>query len=287
MKNEQIIEKLNLINSQSFSLEELDKELQWIKENYVKENNQEQAKQIWIFQTIVEIHKLYRNAFNLLKNKGYYEGWCQLERAEIEIKNLKEHFLFDKKKFGIWHIEKSVKNLQVIFPYRLFASSEILEKKKKCSVCDKEITIRNPCGHIVGEIYNGEMCHRIVTESELLGMALVENPGNKFSVMFQTDQKTGEQIDQYSYDAVDYLFERLESPYEYWDLEISQRIVKKEDFGKVGRNDPCACGSGKKLKKCCLGNIGNKNPHYEFILLNPSKKVVLTNTIKSTNVGSS
>ena len=22
--------------------------------------------------------------------------------------------------------------------------------------------------------------------------------------------------------------------------------------GKVGRNDPCPCGSGKKYKKCCL-----------------------------------
>ncbi|MFM9943434.1 MAG: SEC-C metal-binding domain-containing protein [Hyphomicrobiaceae bacterium] len=22
---------------------------------------------------------------------------------------------------------------------------------------------------------------------------------------------------------------------------------------KVGRNDPCLCGSGKKYKKCCLG----------------------------------
>ena len=23
---------------------------------------------------------------------------------------------------------------------------------------------------------------------------------------------------------------------------------------KVGRNDPCPCGSGKKYKKCCLGS---------------------------------
>ena len=23
------------------------------------------------------------------------------------------------------------------------------------------------------------------------------------------------------------------------------------DGGKVGRNDPCSCGSGKKYKKCC------------------------------------
>jgi len=25
--------------------------------------------------------------------------------------------------------------------------------------------------------------------------------------------------------------------------------------GAVGRNDPCPCGSGKKYKKCCMGNL--------------------------------
>lgn len=25
--------------------------------------------------------------------------------------------------------------------------------------------------------------------------------------------------------------------------------------GKVGRNDPCPCGSGLKFKKCCLRNL--------------------------------
>lgn len=29
-----------------------------------------------------------------------------------------------------------------------------------------------------------------------------------------------------------------------------ERIVVKE--AKIGRNDPCPCGSGKKYKKCCL-----------------------------------
>ncbi len=33
------------------------------------------------------------------------------------------------------------------------------------------------------------------------------------------------------------------------DIIISKRIQKS----KVGRNDPCPCGSGKKYKKCCLG----------------------------------
>jgi hypothetical protein len=282
-KNDEIIKKLTLINQQSYSLDDFDKDLQLIKEDYVKENDQKEAKQIWIFQTIIEIHKLYRNAFELLKKKSYFEGWCQLERVEISIGCLKKHFLFDKDQFSLWHIEKSVKYLQVIFPYRLFISSELLKKKKKCSICNNDISIRNPCGHIVGEIYNGEMCHRIVTDVEFLGSSLVENPGNKFSVIFIIDEKTGEQTDQYSYDTVDYLFECLESPYEHWDLEVSQRVTKLEDFGSIGRNDLCSCGSGKKFKKCCFENIGKKYPHYEFILLKPNNKTLLTNTIKNKN----
>ncbi len=30
--------------------------------------------------------------------------------------------------------------------------------------------------------------------------------------------------------------------------------TQNSSFGKVGRNDPCPCGSGKKYKKCCAAN---------------------------------
>lgn len=281
MKRNEIIDKLNKIHTQTYSLDKFDADLQLLKEGFVKEDKQEQAKQLWIYQTIIEIHKLYINAFNLLKEKDYYKGWCQLERIEITISSLKRHFQYDKEQFHIWHIEKTIKYLQVIFPYKLFASSELLKKKKECSTCGKEISIRNSCGHIVGEIYNGEMCHRIVTEAEVLGVSLVENPGNKYSVMFIKDEKTGEQTDQYNYDTIDYLFEHIKEPYENWDLEVSERIIKQEDYGKIGRNEPCVCGSGKKFKKCCGLNIGKKYPHYEFILRNPSEKTMFTNTLKN------
>ncbi len=33
-----------------------------------------------------------------------------------------------------------------------------------------------------------------------------------------------------------------------------ERFVFPKDKKKVGRNDPCPCGSGKKYKKCCLNN---------------------------------
>jgi len=40
-------------------------------------------------------------------------------------------------------------------------------------------------------------------------------------------------------------------PFKEGSVEVAQRRVVT---GKVGRNDPCPCGSGKKWKKCCGRN---------------------------------
>ena len=42
------------------------------------------------------------------------------------------------------------------------------------------------------------------------------------------------------------------------DEEAKQATIRREQ-PKVGRNDPCPCGSGKKYKKCCL----LKGIHYD------------------------
>lgn len=38
---------------------------------------------------------------------------------------------------------------------------------------------------------------------------------------------------------------------EHIDFVEEIKSLKKQNQGKVGRNDPCSCGSGKKYKKCC------------------------------------
>lgn len=35
----------------------------------------------------------------------------------------------------------------------------------------------------------------------------------------------------------------------------AEAIKQQQDKGKIGRNDPCPCGSGKKFKKCCINKI--------------------------------
>lgn len=50
-------------------------------------------------------------------------------------------------------------------------------------------------------------------------------------------------------------FKKLRDVWYYDDGELPAptQVVREEP--KVGRNDPCPCGSGKKFKKCCAGKI--------------------------------
>ena len=43
------------------------------------------------------------------------------------------------------------------------------------------------------------------------------------------------------------------APEEPEDAPARPRVEKRKKTGKIGRNDPCPCGSGRKYKKCCIG----------------------------------
>ena len=47
------------------------------------------------------------------------------------------------------------------------------------------------------------------------------------------------------------LFDRVNGEWRFRDAEAPVITQVRRDTPKVGRNDPCPCGSGKKYKKCC------------------------------------
>lgn len=47
------------------------------------------------------------------------------------------------------------------------------------------------------------------------------------------------------------IFERYHGQWYFRDAEIPDVTQIRRETSKQGRNDPCACGSGKKFKKCC------------------------------------
>lgn len=274
----QIENELQKLGEDNFPFQELLEKIEIEKKIFVEKQIQEEAKKCWIYQAILETHLSFNEAYSLIKGREYYQAWCKLERAEITFKNLKRHFSYDTNIYRLMFLEKAIKNLQAIYPYRIFSSIELIELEKKCNICDKVVTIRKPCGHKVGEIYNGEQCIRIVTKSKVLGVALVENPVNKYSVMFTVDPNTDKQVDHYNYSTIDYLFNLIKSPYEEWDLEVQNKLIPHSQFKSYGRNDRCPCGSGEKYKKCCGLLSGVKMLNYEFIVKEPTAKRLLTNT---------
>lgn len=49
------------------------------------------------------------------------------------------------------------------------------------------------------------------------------------------------------------LFEKEDGQWRFLDAQRVQIGTYRRAEPKVGRNDPCICGSGKKFKKCCAG----------------------------------
>ncbi len=46
-------------------------------------------------------------------------------------------------------------------------------------------------------------------------------------------------------------FKKLDGEWKFIDGEIESGVPYVREEPKIGRNDPCPCGSGKKYKKCC------------------------------------
>ena len=237
-----------------------------IKRQAVARGDQEEAKRIWCYEKILQIQSSYLSSFYDMKAGNYYGAWCSLERVEIALHFLERHFSSesDDDQYRLRFIEEHSRQFQSLFPYGLFMSPAFLETEKKCSICGHPISIRNPCGHQVGEIYDGEMCCREVTKAEVLEISLVTNPVQKYSVPFLVDPKTGKQKDHYDYTFVQYVVSGLWRPFDAWDMRRTEARHPHSRYAHVGRNDDCPCGSGGKYKDCCLRESGVLRPHLDI-----------------------
>lgn len=235
--------------------------LKKLKNDFVKRNNQEKAKEIWCYETIYFIKVFYIEAFRLMKTKKFPEAWEKLDYADIKINFLIKHFDLRKNKYDLLFISESIKKFQKLFPYKAFMSRENIIKEEHCSICNEIISIRNNCGHTLGEIYDGEYCYSKVKDSELLGLILVEHPEDKNSYVRYLEEDSRE----YNYKMLELLIEHLKNPFECWELKVHK--IKEDRFKKLGRNEVCLCGSGLKYKKCCFETGKDSYDYLETILL--------------------
>jgi hypothetical protein len=239
-------------------------ELFELKITAVKQGDQQEAKNIWCLEQIYKVKKNFLTIYKLLVNKEFYHAWCELDRADIELYFLRKHFDYSGNQYNLEFIEQNIIQLKKLFPYQYFSSRESTVKTWRCSICSQIITLRNPCGHEVGEIYNGEQCFRSAEDIEFHGIAIVTNPFDKYAVLFLEGK-------EYNYAMLENLMKNWTNPYEKWVINVSRDL--NEEFKGLGRNDPCVCNSGKKYKDCCLETGKDKHEHYKLLFFekNPKK----------------
>ena len=218
-----------------------------IKEKAVSSGDQLTAKAVWCLETIGHIQDHFVSVFLQLRAGEYEEAWNLLERCENEIAFLDRHFTEEGNEFGVEHARVRTKQLQDLYPLTLAFSPALLLKEVRCSICDTKLTLRSRCDHVSSEIYDGEMCGRVVTSAELLHLALVTNPVQKFSFIFP------EGGNDRPFRPIKELAIAIGSPWRRWSYYREERRQFHPDFKGIGRNERCPCSSGAKYKCCCLG----------------------------------
>jgi hypothetical protein len=262
-----------LSNVQEYLTRNIDSEqwlsnsLQEIKLVAVEQGLQELAKEIWCLQTIHQIQKDYLQAYEYMKQGGFYEAWCLLDKVSIKITFLEKHFVNPQQdQFKLSLIEKHIEQYRLLYPYKYFLSPAILQLEKKCSICGKKISIRSFCGHRKGDIYDGEMCVHEITNMQFLEISVVTNPVQKYSVLFIADNETGEKTDNYDYSRVKYVVTSLQNPFDEWDIQVTKIRHPHKFFSHISDEDTCPCGSLKSYGNCCKKcKEGVLRPHINII----------------------
>lgn len=236
-------------------------DLEEIKRAALRHGDQQLAKAVWCLETISTIQERYLAAFSLMRQDAYFDAWCALERCEVNLHHLERHFPVDGNTFGLELIQRHTDGYQSLYPYRVFFSPEILRVTELCSICGERVTLWNRCGHRPGEIYDGQMCGRHITEARLVGVSVVGAPDFKMNVVFPTNPQTGEREDHYNYEPVRYVRDRVDSPWNGWTLHWTKERHPHSNYAHVPPSDPCPCRSGKAYRECCLLEQGVLRPH--------------------------
>ena len=97
--------------------------------------------------------------------------------------------------------------------------------------------------------FNRAEAERTAREIEWLGLNVISSSENgdkgtvEFSLRFR---RNDQELTQHEVST----FRRTDGHWFYVDGKVSASLPPRHVV-KVGRNDPCPCGSGKKYKKCC------------------------------------
>ena len=259
--NNRASEILKHIFDKGFDFDATIKEVDELRLGYRQQGDVEKANTSWALMAILRIHQDFRKVHTMLLEKQLYEAWCLMETIEIAVGNLLRNFPGTLN--AVKYISMMVWQLQSLYPYKVFMSTEILIKERTCSICGKKRTIRHHCGHFPGYVYNGEMCYDTIEAAAFEGVSFVFDPEHKYAVAFLSDGNGRK--DQYDYMLLEGVMKFWKDPFMTWHYTTKHIHKSPEEFPGLTDDSTCPCGSGKKYGECCKNDPeGVKHVVYMF-----------------------
>lgn len=144
-----------------------------------------------------------------------------------------------------------------------------LQKKNKKNICkfDKKTLIKAGVPDFMEKHKSGKNLQRALGEMFIIDKEILKDEMDSFTISIKNEMPMEKSInlflDAYEIDNEEeknifaYELEHLAKSIKRWSLngyseneitKLEQRVVNEV---KIGRNDPCLCGSKKKYKKCC------------------------------------
>lgn len=231
-----------------------------LRDRFRQESKCNLANRAWFLRVVAQSRSSMITAISEIQSGRHKDGWCTLERVEIDCRVLRRNPFQSIGDYGVAALLTQVERWQSLFPYKVFASPEFIINVARCSICN---TISSPwsgCDHVPNTVYCGEACYRSVEGMALKSVSLVLEPVQKFSVLIIPRDDGSDPMD---YSMVDWVAERITSPFDRWTIDWSTEIHPHNLFSAAPR-DPCPCGSGRYYRSCCLHTLGVRRPHAQF-----------------------
>lgn len=234
--------------------------------NAIKEQNEKDANLYWTLAVIYYVQSGYVAMYQMVRNRNYMQAYQMLRQTDSQLVILGQNFDIEAgtdDPYQLIFITGMLEEYAKLFPFEYFVCREQVIKQQKCSICGQIVKLRGGCSHVPGKIYMGELCMHEASDFEYLGMKVAVDPFDKIEYLEPYQSKDME----YNFGMLEGLMKSLKSPYDYWEVEIIKE--KNPQYARIGRNDLCLCGSGKKFKYCCMNDERKMYfDHYKIRMLN-------------------
>ena len=240
-------------------IEELTNKLDSCRET-ISDDNESILNEFFVLSCYIYLFKSYTDMWLRIVDGQFSTSWGCLQDSLDGLRTVKK-FAFTKNSKTIDFLEFQLTQLERLYPYNIFTSIGAFFKRIECNICGRDMDTPE-CIHLKGELYNGEMAYGIVHEISPDHLSLVENPADKRCV-FSFDDNSEQ------FKPVRFLSELIREKKlvitQFGELKYSKRRVKNEEFKRIGRNELCFCGSGKKFKHCCISKEYIEGTHIDIL----------------------